>query len=217
MSSPAAQFIPLFPEEEIPFILQAVLRCGKLVRKKEARELENRINDRLYLYLRRDPEIRRRPVRPFREIPVYDGTENENAGGAEAPIGRPDLIFLYPVADGEWPYLALECKRLYVKYQIGLRPLISEYVTGHQGMRCFIDERYATGLSHGAMLGYVFDGDVAKARDNVAQSIRKHYVALQAQGEGEMLPSGLQIENVLETRHLIEGKDFVIHHLFIAV
>lgn len=214
MTSPAASFIPLFPEEEIPFILQAVLRCGKLVWKKTPREREDPITDRLRALLDRDSVMRSRPVEIQREVSIYDRKKFK-----VKQLGRTDIVFLFSTGVNKpWPYYTIECKRLYVtRLDARVDSLIAEYVTSHQGMRCFVDQRYATDLGHGAMLGYVFDGEVAKARDQVAQSIRKHHVALKAQREGEMLPSGLQIEDVHETRHLIGGKDFVIHHLFIAV
>ncbi|TDU62537.1 hypothetical protein EI77_04638 [Prosthecobacter fusiformis] len=214
MSHPAAPFIPLFPEEEIPFILQAVLRCGKQIRKNAPREREDPITDRLRALLDRDPVMRSRPVEIQREVSIYDRKKFK-----VKQLGRTDIVFLFSTGVNKpWPYYTIECKRLYVtRLDARVDTLIDQYVTSHQGMRCFIDQRYATDLSYGAMLGYVFDGDVTKARDQVAQFIRRHYVDLQVQGEGEMLPSGLQIEGVHETRHLIGDKDFVIHHLFIAV
>lgn len=216
MNHPAAECIPLFPEEEIPFILQAVLRCGRQLRKKDPREREDHLSNRLYLHLRRDPDLRKRPVRPFREVSVYDSSEQDDSLG-ENPSGRPDIVFLYPSISGEWPYFAIECKRLHVTFLSGLRALINEYVTGHQGMMCFIEQRYSRGLAHGAMLGYVFDGKADVARESVAQSIRQHHDKLQAHHQGEMQPSALSIPEIHETHHRIGGRLFVLHHLFVSV
>jgi hypothetical protein len=55
MSGEATEWIPLFPETEIDFILDAVLRCGRHLQKAAATELETRISSRL-----RDRLVRRR-------------------------------------------------------------------------------------------------------------------------------------------------------------
>lgn len=43
----AAQWVPLFPEEEVPRILEAVLLCSAELRKRHATEYENKLSDRL--------------------------------------------------------------------------------------------------------------------------------------------------------------------------
>lgn len=213
MNHPAAECIPLFPEEEIPFILQALLRSGRQLRKKAPREREDHLTDRLRSILDRDRELARRPVELFREVSIYDRKQPK-----ENPLGRTDVVFLFSTgARKPWPYFAIECKRLHVTFLSGFGALINEYVTGHQGMMCFIEGRYSKGLAHGAMMGYVFDGKVQAARESVAQSIRQHPGRLQARHEGEMQPSALSIAEIHETHHQIEGRLFVLHHIFVSV
>ena len=163
----AAGYVPLFPAEEIPFILAAVLRCSANLRKKNATEHETRISNRLRSCLSRDAELRRRPIQLDVETYVYDDdTDQEN------PIGRTDVRFLYSTQTRHpWPYFAIEAKRLHVTFPSGWDSCVHKYVTDRQGMMCFIEQRYAKGLAGGGMLGYVFDGDVAKARTSVSAGI----------------------------------------------
>ncbi|HBJ82533.1 MAG TPA: hypothetical protein DDZ88_01385 [Verrucomicrobiales bacterium] len=149
----------------------------------------------------------------FREVSIYERQQPK-----EKPLGRTDVVFLFSTGSRKpWPYFAIECKRLHVTFLSGLRLLINEYVTGHQGMMCFIEQRYSRGLGHGAMMGYVFDGKVDAARESVAQSIRQHHDKLQANHQGEMQPSALSIAEIHETHHQIGDRLFVLHHLFVPV
>jgi hypothetical protein len=153
MSHGATEWVPLFPEGEVKFILAAVLRSGARLTKLHGTEIENRLSDRLRDLLDRDSGLRARPIELFREVPLYDRKR-----ARQKQLGRTDLMFLYSTgARKPWPYFVIESKRLHVTFQSGWRSLVSDYVTGRQGMMCFIEERYARGLDGGGMLGYVFD------------------------------------------------------------
>ena len=213
MNHPAAECVPLFPEEEIPFILLALIRCCKQLRKKEVRELENGLTDRLRMALDRDRELAGRPVQIAREVSIYDRQKP-----VEKPLGRVDINFEFSTGTRKpWPYLAVECKRLHVGFLSGFKSLVAEYVTGHQGMMCFIEQRYSRGLAHAAMLGYVFDGRVDAAREAVAEAIQVDHAKLQAHHQGEMRPSALSIAEIHETHHQIGERLFVLYHLFVPV
>jgi len=167
MRHDAAEWVPLFPEEEVPFILAAVLRSGVRLKKLHGAELENEVSDRLRDLLDRDSGLRARPVELFREVPLYDRKR-----ARQKQLGRSDLMFLYSTGiEKPWPYFAIESKRLHVTFPSGWKSLVSDYVTGHQGMMCFIEGRYAHGLESGGMLGYVFDGKLEDARSSVAACI----------------------------------------------
>jgi len=206
-----AQFFP--PDGEIPFILTAVLRCSSALRKKHATEHENKISNRLRKLLVQDVHLRRRPILVDREACVYDDDQEE-------PIGRLDFRFLftretmYP-----WPYFAIEAKRLHVTFPSGWDSLVPEYVTGHQGMMCFIEQRYAQGLASSGMLGYVFDGDIEKARTSVAASIEANREKLKTAPPFKLVPSSVLPgdSRVTETIHGLAHGDFIIYHLFVAV
>ena len=211
----AAAWVPLFPDEETPFILAAVLRCTMGLRKERATELENDISDRLRDFLDQDTGLKERPVEVFREVPLYDRRHPRRR-----PLGRSDIMFLCSTGVRKpWPYFVIESKRLHVEFSSGWRPLVSEYVIGHQGMMCFIDQRYAQGLRSGGMLGYVFDGDTEKARTSVAALIEANREKLKTAPPFKLVLSSVlpRDSRVSETIHALAHGGFVIYHLFVAV
>ena len=215
MPHEAAQWIPLFPEEEVPFILAAVLCCGEHLRKSHATEWENSLSDRLRDKLDRDPVLRSRPIELSREIPIYDRRR-----ARQQQLGRSDFEFKYSTgARKPWPYFAIEAKRLHVTFASGWASLVSEYVTGDQGMMCFIDGRYARGLSSGGMLGYVFDGQVGSACDSVRTSIESSQRQLRCGRMPALGPSSVLsgTSSVSESIHSLPHREFIIYHLFLPV
>lgn len=214
MKNDAAEWIPLFPEEEIPHILTAVLRSGAQLRKLHPTEMENDLTDRLRDRLDRDPLLRTRPVELFREVPLYDRKR-----ARQKQLGRTDLLFLYSTGSCKpWPYYAIESKRLHVTFPTGWQSLISEYVSGNQGMLCFIQQRYAAGLTSGGMLGYVFDGNIARANSSIGASIEENYKQLKCTVSrlraSSILSDGTQI---CESVHSLPHGPFTIYHLLLSV
>jgi hypothetical protein len=216
MSLNAAAWIPLFPKDDVPFILTMVLRCCGGLRKNHEREREDRISNRLRMLIRRDEAFRRSTMVVDREVPVFDDDAE-----SEEPIGRIDFRFLSPRRQtaSDWHFV-IEAKRLHVTFKAsGWKPLVSEYVTGHQGMMCFIDERYARGLTESAMLGYVFDGDTEKADNAISASITANAAKLKCAAPSRLVPS--QILNgptgISESVHNLPKRRFTIYHLFAAV
>lgn len=220
-----------FPESEVPFILAAVLRCMEGERKRDSLEKENPISIRLWKRLRLDPELRRRPVQPDPEAWEIDETNPDGI------IGRLDIRFIYSTGTNHpWPVFALEAKRLHVKFLSGWKSLVSEYVTSkaatkseeEQGIMCFITGRYCNGLLSGAMLGYVFDGDIQKARDAIAASIDQNALKLRLRRGGSLRVSGI-IEGesrISESWHELSeniqagaahDRKFTLYHLLVPV
>ncbi|MCI0629301.1 MAG: dockerin type I domain-containing protein [Phycisphaerales bacterium] len=83
--------------------------------------------------------------------------------------GRLDLTFSPPIPR-ESIYFCLECKRLNVVKDGVKRAHAAEYVM--HGMLRFVTGQYSQAVRHGGMLGYVLDGQVADAIENVAANIR---------------------------------------------
>ena len=215
MTSDAGKWIPLFPEEEVPFILLAVLQSGAWLKKSHATEWENALSDRLRDKLDRDPVLRARPIELSREIPIYDRRR-----ARQNQLGRTDLEFKYSTGVRKpWPYFAIEAKRLHVTLPSGKKSLISEYVTGDEGMMCFIEGRYAKGLASGGMLGYVFDGEVEKARSSIGASIEANHKRLRCCAVPRFGPSSVLKgdSRVSESAHSLSHGAFTIYHLFLAV
>lgn len=208
-------WIPLFPDEEIPLILAAVLRCSDTLRKKNATEHESKLSNRLRKLLIQDTELRKRPIHMDPEVYVYDDdTDEENA------IGRLDFRFLYSTQTRHpWPYFAIEAKRLHVTFPSRWDSCVHKYVTDRQGMMCFIEQRYGQGLASGGMLGYVFDGNVEAARTSVAASIEASREKLKTVPPFKLVLSSVLPgdSHVSETIHALAHGDFIIYHLFVAV
>jgi hypothetical protein len=215
MRHDAAEWVPLFPEDEVPLILSAILRCGARLRKLHGTELENDLSDRLRNLLDRDSGLRACPVELFREVPLYDRKR-----ARQKQLGRSDLMFIYSTGIRKpWPYFAIESKRLHVTFPSGWKSLVSEYVTGSQGMRCFIEERYARGLENAGMLAYVFDGDTERARSSVAASVESNQGRLKCSRAPAFGPSSVLKDDpgVSESSHSLPSRVFKIYHLFLPV
>lgn len=74
------------------------------------------------------------------------------------------------ILDQEWNrYVAYECKRLNVCYDGSRQSLATPYV--EKGMMRFVTEQYSEGLPVACMLGYVIDGDMPFARQQVWKAI----------------------------------------------
>lgn len=198
--------IPLFPIEEIPKIFDLIKRYAPSLKKNDMTELEDLLSDRLYNLIRKDKYIRTSPFTPLREFRVYnDSSENHT--------GRIDINFICP--GGVETYFALEAKRLHVTFDSGWKSLISEYVTSNQGMMCFITGKYSLNQQVGAMLGYVFDGDLKKAREGISNSISDNNGMLKVVDPKQLVAS--LVSNVDQTKHLLESRTFTIYHLLIPV
>ena len=94
----------------------------------------------------------------------------------------------------------------------------SEYV-GEGGMMCFITGKYSAGLPCGAMLGYVMDGNLARAHAAVCKAIISKRQPLRLRRDGELRRSSLMSEHKWhgKTHHLLQDGAFTIYHLLLKV
>jgi hypothetical protein len=220
-----------FPDDEIPFILAALLRCLASISKLEPCEHENRITIRLWKKLRRDNELNARPT--YLDPEVWELNEKDEDG----KIGRLDLRFLFSTGTLKpWPCFAIEAKRLHVTFpRAGWKSLVSEYVTSdtakpvedEQGMMCFVSGRYSRGLRAGAMLGYVFDRNIKAARDSISAAIQLQAKKLRLASPG-WVPESVLLANsgISESHHDLEcetdiadlfAERFTIYHVLMPV
>lgn len=212
MNEAAREWVnPVFPEEEIPHILAALLRCLKLLRKTGHQELETSLTKRLHKLLKQDQHLRDRPVWPERET-VEDEEETEEEGRLDIRFQLLDPMQKPP------PYFAVEAKRLHVRFKSGRKSLVAEYVTHRQGMMCFIEGRYSNRLRSGGMLGYVFDGDIAQAAASITGHLGAHSEKLKLAPPHSLKPhSQNPPEPVWTTIHQIGGQPFTLFHILVAV
>ena len=128
-----------------------------------------------------------------------------------------DIVF-FPPANDEDIYLCLEAKRLNAAVSGVRRSLADEYV--REGMQRFVDGKYARFVRHGAMLGYVLDGNTDRAMKNVENNIRTRLTELRMDKNDGFLASSIRPDDPRskETRHrrAHEATIFRIHHLFMA-
>jgi hypothetical protein len=210
MAGKARAFTKLFPKRHIPIILISLLQAGKNLRKKTANDLEDWISRRLYWRLIRIYPFRDGPldIRLQPEIVFVDSDEN-------TPAGKIDLVVSCGL--GAEIYFAIEAKRLRVRSNSGrINAGNDNYV--NNGMMRFVAGQYAPFMSTGAMLGYVFDGDINKARSGVAGYIKSREKELKLTLPKELTRASiLPDEVVYETRHGLKKCSFLIYHIFLAV
>lgn len=141
--------------------------------------------------------------------------ELETAAGQDQ--GRLDIAFS-PLVPRENIYFCLECKRLNVPQNPGVRTYANEYVAF--GMVRFVSGRYSAAVRHGGMLGYVLDGNIDAAIVNVSAPIARYAVELGMDQPAQFRPSSIQPTNphMRETPHQRVGGlgAFVIHHIFVS-
>jgi len=208
----AVDCVPLFPAEQVPAILNILLDHAQTLRKSSETEHEDDLSDRLMKRLRLDPWIRSSPFTPIREFRVYDGPVDK-AGHS----GRIDICFM--CMGGDQTYFAIEAKNLHVTYASGWKSKVSDYVTSDQGMMCFVASKYSAAQQMGAMLGYVFDGDIDQARISIARAIETNRLALKVEGENGLVRSDIvkRAERVDESHHRFDLRPFSIYHLLVPV
>jgi len=202
-------FHRLFPKKHVPAVLDAVLSCCEGLRKHSEKESENALTLHLYTKLIL--------VSPFRDGPLDVSPQPQvvqDSGRDGMVVGQPDLKVTGGF--GAHVYFAIEAKRLHVLLPSGKRASgASKYVD--EGMMRFVSGLYAPRMSSSAMLGYVFDGDIKRARETIAKAVQSKATALKLQ-HGVMRSSGiLPAGQVSETQHDFAGRAFVIYHLLVAV
>ena len=204
------QISELFPESDIPRILEALRRGCAGLKKTSETELENQITTRLYKWLARGQPFRDGPLDIRPQVSVVDlATDDDDVAG--------QVDLMVTCARGTDVYFAIEAKRLRIHAKDGkVAALADRYVK--EGMMRFVTGQYAPKMQSGAMLGYVFDGNVTLARQNVLKAIDASAPTLQLRSGKGLLASGiLASASIDETLHDLTGRSFTIYHLLVPV
>ena len=205
----SSQWDDLFEQELIPTILALVLAAWDQLPVLAEDEREDNVTNKLYAAMKNGKDRQRHPF-------LIQLQNAEFHSPTETIIGWKDIVF-YPSYDEE-VYFCLEAKRLNAFVSGRSESLASEYVS--EGMQRFVDRKYSPHVRHGGMLGYVLDGDIARAVNNVTNCIRLHEANLRMDSPGELQPSMIrpQDDNVKESHHRREQEAVVfrLHHLFVA-
>ncbi len=204
------QFTPLFPADEIPRILDALLEACAGLNKKSDTEIENRLTCRLWQRVRRLEPFRDGPLHITNQVPVADSDIE-----LDTPEGQIDLQVIS--FQGPHIYFAIEAKRLRVRSKSGrLHTGACEYVKN--GMMRFINGQYAPRMNAGAMLGYVFDGNITAAGSDIAKAIKQRCEMLKLRkGTGLRLSKILPHRQITETMHAPDKRTFILYHLLVYV
>lgn len=198
-----------FPEDLVPKILDLVLEAWEKFPKPKRNAREVPTTRALRPFLIRTKNFRRLPLRIDREDP-----EDDLDRGVEK--GRIDLRLTPAISAREEVYFAFECKRLNAFVGGEIKSLSWEYVV--DGMMRFVTAQYSATQSHGGMIGYVLDGDVTSAINNVRGSIRTRQADLHIPGTGDLDQSSMRPSRaeLRETRHHLPGRVLSLHHMFLA-
>ena len=207
---PAAEYVRLFPSEDIPRIVQNIQECCCSLIRIQPGEWENSLSERLFKKLLRFPEYHTGPIEPHMESITIDCEKDE-----PEITGRTDLKF--SCGRGVQTYFAVEAKRLFITYPSGkTATLISDYI--NDGMMRFVKGQYASKMNAGAMLGYVCDKKVPDAKMALSAAVNKEKVLLKMMEEGEWQLSDLCVNPPIdETRHLLAQGEFTIYHILTPV
>jgi hypothetical protein len=200
----------LFPYGWTGEVLQFVIEVWDDLRIPKAARLEPRITKLL------TGAIVERYEREGRDWFCVPEAPDWNDEGKE--VSRTDIRLYPPGPKRRNVSLIMEGKRLNTPASNA-----AAYV-GVGGMMCFIPQgtvpaKYAVGLPCGAMLGYVMDGNLARAHVVVCKAIKAKRSLLLLSADGEYQTSQLLQADGWhgETRHRFPDGQFTIYHLLLAV
>jgi hypothetical protein len=148
-------------------------------------------------------------------ISLEDPTTDPDFG---TELGRNDLRFYPPNHHGQSVFFTVECKRLRVPAQSGLRHLADKYA--EEGIQRFVDGKYSAGLPCGGMVGYVMDNQTALAFASVQSEIVSRRASLKLPARrGIRAPSAVlpRYEWSADTLHNRTGGEFLVHHVLLGV
>ena len=201
----SSRLIQQFPIEEVKQAIELILLSWESFDTKV--KLEDKITNKFYAHL-----IENKNRSTYFFTIVSRPAEIDEQG---EEIGEIDIKVIY--RNREKTYFSYECKRLRVHFPSGFDTLAGKYVT--EGMYRYFDGRYARDLDKGGMLGYVMDGNIDAAINDVKKAIEKRRLNLYME-ENETLRASSYITSnkVKETLHKYGStKRFTIYHIFLPM
>lgn len=199
-----------FPRKQVQNVLSAIVTASGTLKKKTYTDKENWLTRRLYTRLKQRYPFRDGPL----DIDIQSEITNEDID-ADRPAGQIDIKVT--CCKGVQVYFAIEAKRLRVCDRFGsVETRSPQYVD--DGMMRFITGQYAPLMNIGAMLGYVFDGHVATARDSISKTIEKRRNELRLRQGTGLRPSKIMPNRVVdETVHNPDKRELTLYHVLVAV
>lgn len=200
----------LFPEDDTQRILGALLDACDGLAKTSEMEREDGVTVRLWQRLKR--------LAPFRDGPFFVNHHPAVLDSASMDAAAPDGVLDLQVTAWFGPdaYFAIEAKRLRFHDASGrFRTGTGEYI--RQGMMRFISGQYAPRMRHGAMLGYVYDGDVPAAETGLANGVNDCRAELRLLDGTTLQTSAVLPSGVHETQHRLSERTFLLFHIAVGV
>jgi hypothetical protein len=148
-------------------------------------------------------------------ITLEDPTTDSDFG---TELGRNDLRFYPPNHHGQTVFFTLECKRLRVANQSGVRHLADKYA--EEGVQRFVDGRYSQGLPCGGMVGYVMDNQTALAFASIQSEIASRRESLKLSARHGIHTPSAALPHYgwsADTRHDRTDGEFLVHHVLLGV
>ena len=204
----SSEWDEVFGPDLVPDIMAHVSATWATMEKPAPDDWEEEISLKLYTSL---VNAKDRDKHAF--LIRYEDIEIDFELGVET--GRKDIAF-FP-GTREAIYFCVEAKRLNAMISGQCVSLADRYV--NEGMMRFVSGQYSCRVKHGGMVGYVLDGDVDRAMNNVAGNIEAKGVELCMQAPVEFKPSAaLKDDKRARDTHHVRAQDrslFRIHHLFL--
>lgn len=208
IGTPPPEWVDLI-DNLVPAILELVISTWEAMPPPAGDALEDPTTLALCRCLLRNKNSSNLPFRIHIQQVELDPAEGEEEG-------RMDIAFI-PMVPHEGIYFCLECKRLNVVNEKGVRSYASEYVL--KGMMRFVRGQYSAVVRHGGMLGYVLNGDISHAIKTVSNAIQDNHLVLGMSPPGVMQSSSILPDNSMtrETHHTRQHNSdvFQIHHIFV--
>jgi hypothetical protein len=203
------QFSDLFPGGLVSEVIALIIRVWGVLPKPNSSDLEVLISGKLCVALRKEKNMQKLPFQIH-----FESMDLNPDSGRQA--GRIDIKFIHSY--NEDAYLAFECKRLRISHQGKLVSNADRYV-GKDGMMCFLFGKYGKSQKAGGMIGYVMDGENAKAITSVKNLIEKRSLELCLKSKTSLNKSDIVLENefIRETSHTLPAKELRVYHLFLGV
>ena len=202
----------LFPHGLVPQILRLVVDTWGTFERPTDAEDEPKITNRFVGALQ--DEGRRRRAR-FRVMPHVKDVEKLDP---ETGKGFVEIDIYIPHNYESRCYFGIEAKKLNTTTAAGKWESQAGDYVGKEGMGCFVDGRYSCYQCEGAMVGYVMDGDCARAKTCIAESIEKKADVLRVP-----VPCPLEtaqdlqdFPDAFETRHKLNRGEFTLYHVLLA-
>ena len=205
-------YLELFPHGLVPQILNLVVDTWSFFRRPVNGESEPKITNRFVLALQ--TEGRRRRAQ-FRIEPHGKDVEQLDL---ETGKGFVEIDILVPYGYEARCYFGIEAKKLNTTSPAGKPESKAGNYAGREGMGCFVDGRYASYQCEGAMVGYVMDGNCAKATTSIVDAIERRADALRVPvplpvRASQHLPD---YPHAFETEHQLDRGAFTIYHVLLA-